>query len=46
VQKHETKIKHPSISYSTMKMQLEEGQTRTTIQIKKNNNLMVSFQFL
>jgi len=29
-----------------MKMQLEEGQTRTKIQIKTNNNHMVSFQFL
>jgi len=29
-----------------MKMQLEEGETRIEIQIKTNNNLMVSFQCL
>jgi len=46
VQKHKIKIKHPSILYSTMKMQLEERQTRIEIQIKMNNNVMVSFQFL
>jgi len=42
VDKHEIKIKHPSISYFTLKTQLEEGQTITKIQNEQQPHGFIS----